>query len=289
VLKGLCLVALFAFLQIPAQVPGKVTPGHDAHANIDKSASAPNKPPARSAPIVNSLQSENPQRESQPKTPKAEQKNVAVTVPPINVQKDRWDYAYIAASVLIALATLILAITARIQAKAAKISAEALMNSERAWVIVDADGRTKPIEHIPGQPANVFNFFVWNTGKTPASVTFTRSEFKKIESLDDLPNIPKYRSGNLGTYSSNMLAPVGPKKMGSLNIIIQGPELDLVAFNALLTHQFFIYVHGEIEYADVFEKKRRTTFGFYWHVPLPGDLLSEQWVRYGPPNYNECT
>jgi hypothetical protein len=83
----------------------------------------------------------------------------------------------------------------------------ALTNSERAWVIVDADRNVRQIKDETGQAITLLNFLVWNAGKTPAKITYTVSELKIIKSLKELPDEPSY--GNPGTHGNSMLAPVG--------------------------------------------------------------------------------
>jgi hypothetical protein len=111
-------------------VPGKTAQSHRAEGNGNQKTTTPDKPPTPTP----SEEANHANDTAKTKTPTGETSNTPIAV---NVNKDRWDYAYIAASLLIAIATLVLARIAWVQARAAKASTDALVNAERARIIAE--------------------------------------------------------------------------------------------------------------------------------------------------------
>jgi hypothetical protein len=124
---------LFVLLQASSPVPRQAAHGQRPKADSDKQDSVPNKPPPAPVAIYDPVAPGNAKGLSQTKTDKQEQQNVSISVlPKVSVQKDAWDYAYIGASLLIALVTLGIAWITLIQARAAKANAEAAIISAKA-------------------------------------------------------------------------------------------------------------------------------------------------------------
>ena len=176
-------------------------------------------------------------------------------------------------------------------AKAARDSADALINSERAWVIVDIDQGERPTE---GKPLG-FICPVWNTGKTPARIIYKASHLMIIERIsgsDDVPMSGLDETPKLsGTSSSDILAPAKPGQPGSLFISghVTTSKVTRNDMERLEQKQIYLYAYGVIEYLDTFGRNRKTSFGFLWHPKIAGDLQANQWVRDGKPAYNEST
>jgi len=166
---------------------------------------------------------------------------------------------------------------ARISANAAKASADALKNSERAWVIVDADPNTQPSPETCS-----FHFWIWNTGKTPAIVTFTKSELTVLAPNAKLPETPTYSITNPGS-NENMILAMGrpdPQTIGNFGFYTQ--NMNPGEIYDIQTGQRVLYVFGEVGYKDAFGDDRKTIFGFRWASGVG-------WDRGVPEAYNDCT
>jgi hypothetical protein len=295
---GVNLIVLLVVLQAPTPIPEKTANDPTrASQDVQNGARARQKPASRSVSGANVTQAPSTKVLSEKQSTENAQNPGAIgKISPVSVTRDWADWGYWAFSGLLVIVGLLqvwlLRGALRATEKAAQASvmnSEALVNSERAWVVVDADGRTQPLEHLPGTPLNLLNFFVWNAGKTPARVTYTRSEHKIIKTLADLPDHPTYADWNRGTSSNYMLAPVAPNEMGSFSVVMESPNLEREGFGALYKREIIVYAHGQVEYVDAFGKERHTNFGFCWHVPVSGEPLPARWVRAGPPAYNDCT
>ena len=169
----------------------------------------------------------------------------------------------------------------RRQTRAIEQQGDALMNSERSWVMVDIDQRMSTPQAPPG--ITRLHVQVWNAGKTPARVTHRLSQLRPIGSLLELPNTPTYT--NSGTPCNEMLAPVPPKSVGTFSIDVL-LTLDQITFDAIENGSKLLYGDGRIEYRDTFSNERHTTFGFCWHRYIDGDPFSGRWVREGPESYS---
>ena len=172
-----------------------------------KSHTEQNKPPTAPVAIANPIAAENPKDLGQAKTDKTEPENVSVRVlPNVNIQKSALDYAYMWASVLIAILTLGIAVIALIQAMAAKKSANALMSSERAWMIGNPQ-MPKFERAIESAELLMYVCSLKNIGRTPARILRTGLAFRKDESLSAIPQTPKYRKDEEFSYNQILLVP----------------------------------------------------------------------------------
>lgn len=164
-------------------------------------------------------------------------------------------------------------------ANAAAKSAEALIDTERAWVLAEI-GESEV-------PKNVTQT-VWvtplvtNRGKTPGRMirTSIRSQFIPTPGL--LPEQPDYAS----PFGANFtLAP---------DIGIRPMKTTMPAQEIIDTKEGkgFVYIFGYMDYLDIGGKERKTRFAFRFYTPpIEGDI--------GPPGfyissdiptiYNECT
>jgi len=139
--------------------------------------------------------------DSQTGTPNDERHKRPVPVAAVTVQKDFWDYIYICAGLIIAIATLVVAVTARIQAKAAKRAIETQMNAERAWILVTDVESPEALycSETAYSPGIVYRLKVF--GHTPVRITSHEFRFHPVSKRPgtvspepDLPPIPDYRS-----------------------------------------------------------------------------------------------
>lgn len=187
---------------------------------------------------------------------------------------------------LIALITLICqTIATRKAAGAASDNAKALINSERAWILVDlTQCRFEP------NPDEMGVFWirpiVKNSGKTIARIKYIRAIVKLLADGESLPPEPQYPLGQGADIPgiTAMLPPNEPIK--PIKLAITSEELSLV-------HRFerFLYVHGFVVYLDFSGQERRSNFCYYYaeQRELSPDPSAFYLHLIAPPPYNECT
>lgn len=234
-------VAIFAILQIPSQVPRKIAQNQSAQTKNDETASTHKKTPASPVPVRNLGQSRDSQNDRKTVTSKDKRDNALITVTPVSVRKDPWDYASILASLLIAGTSLVLAITAWIQAKAARRSADnderAVRLTERADVLLESISLST-VQQL--SPQTQFILRIKNFGRTRANNVKTT-----------------FYVGDPGTPVSLPPGPPTTTVLGAgdgQNVPLPqlGQFLTAPTFNGVASGQIPLRVYGTIAYTDVF-------------------------------------
>jgi hypothetical protein len=112
-------------------------------------------------------------------------------------ERSKFDYVFWGfwVNLLLVLATLAIAVFAVVQGIATKRSADALVASERAWIMVDIekDGTGFVVSQKRGEEYStsvslIFNLV--NRGKTPARITELRAKLIMLDSVDSLDSVP---------------------------------------------------------------------------------------------------
>jgi hypothetical protein len=159
-------------------------------------------------------------------------------------------------------------VAAEAKAIAAKENAEALINSERAWIMVDVkkhgpqgilQGSSRYGAGPVRQHASItISYSCRNEGKTPAWIVERRVRFLILDSEELLPNDPDL---NLEINHPEVVAlesePISPNQE-ELTIITRELHCDGVADD-----QKFMVVYGKVRYRDIFDREvRETRFGY---------------------------
>jgi hypothetical protein len=171
-------------------------------------------------------------------------------------------------------------ILTRTAANAAKVSADALINSERAWIMVDIDpvpglgggrmlGGMENETHTQVTSAQ-FRITCRNEGKTPAWITEKRACLKIMNGSP--PVNPDLNSTKVIQYEPEPLA-VGKETRRDGSLTYEGWEnLGQITI-----------IYGVIKYRDVFADSRSTVFGYVLTVDNRFERLT------GLPEYNKNT
>jgi hypothetical protein len=146
-------------------------------------------------------------------------------------------------------------------AKAALQNAQSLINSERAWVLVELKEMMDGAEGFPfitqGQSAETgpstrfhANIILTNEGRSPCWITDVRLKFEIVESLPEEPDFASQptEGGCVGT-------PLGTGRP-SYNFVW------MPTFRGRESATTMTAVYGIIKYRDIFNEDRTTTFGF---------------------------
>lgn len=256
--------------QQSAPVPGKAAKSQHTETNGNKTASTPNKPPPVPISDENPVASDNSQKLGQTKIDKTEQKNISDTVfHKVNLQKDPWDYVYIGATLLLALLTLGIAWTALIQARA-------VQNAQRAWMVAKMEDL--PPEYVPDQTLRMA-CHIKNMGKTPARLT-EKGERRDLGGT--LPETPRAYD-NIVRWEKGVILPPNSEIVVIL-YLSAGETLQVYKGEQAL------WVHGFIEYKDVFGKRHRTRYCFRYYPGLRAkDPATVGFYPEGPVAYSEAT
>jgi hypothetical protein len=186
-----------------------------------------------------------------------------------------------------------------IAANAAKASADALVNVERAWVVINQVN--PPLVLIP-QPdpgpliTMWFAFVFKNCGRTIARITDVRIRFHTVTAIEGLPQIPDYREH----------ARALPKDASFGRIVAPNQDFELATvfesnggiptdgqIRAIRKGELVLLVYGCVKYLDFTNEPRESQFCYLFKVPSglvwQGIDDKERWETGGPQGYNRYT
>lgn len=173
----------------------------------------------------------------------------------------------------------------RIAAEAAKASADALINSERAWVLVDI-GRVPPFKPDPNQLQILWIFpTIKNYGKAVARIKRVAGIVKLIPEGQSLPVVPEYSPGQGFDDQIDIVLP--PEVPMRPRLSVSGDE-----FIKVQNGKVSLFVHGFIEYFDgVSGQMRRSAYCFGYVIQAGYSPAETGFYPYlgAPPAYTECT
>jgi hypothetical protein len=125
-------------------------------------------------------------------------------------------------------------------ANAANKNTKALINSERAWMLVDI-GKLPPFDPDPNQLQFLWIFpTIKNCGKTVARIKRIRGFVKLIPEGQDLPIVPEYILGQGFDEQVDIVLP--PDVPVQARLGVSGDE-----FTKVREGKFSLFVHGFIE------------------------------------------
>jgi len=175
----------------------------------------------------------------------------------------------------------------QISAEAAKQSAEALIESQRAWILVLPDHfeNPKPM-YGPEMKDDLMKFFISikNVGTSPARLISTAFRYCLLNDLDELSPKPEYPQPL--PYNGWIVAPqelvneVIPLEMEGLTAV----ELDSHCLNKTK----FLFAYGVVKYRDIFNRERETRIGYVYEYFWVHQAMkpSRRIKQAGPPEYN---
>lgn len=184
---------------------------------------------------------------------------------------------------------------ARDAATAAEKSADALINSERAWIVVD--DISPPPEVLMPQPSPgplmvmTFGVRFKNCGRTIARPTDGRIRFHTVETTGGLPPIPDYGAkGDVhGLPPGRIIAPNQTFGGGAL---LEETMLSHEQITAIKQHTLSLYFYGFIAYRDFVGDDHEMRFCYVYRFPtgliLKG-LDKDEFIPGGPEAYNQST
>jgi hypothetical protein len=213
-------------------------------------------------------------------------------------EKDTYDKALVWATILLVAAAFFQILFLWRTVQATKTNSDALISSERAWLVVQPETLTPKIQ-IHGEDVWMegFSMRAINTGRTPARIISARGKYITLESLSKLPEIPNYEGCDLGI--NRIVVPYAEGEPRNLYVIELMKEDNIIKrsiFESMERGKSVCYAYGIMTYVDAFQKERKTAFGYQCHLTprnsdnVPGEVLKPNHFRVsGPSAYNEYT
>ena len=183
-----------------------------------------------------------------------------------------------ATNLAIAIATIVLALYAVRQT-------EALINSERAWILVDI-GKLPPFNADRNEVQVLWIFpTIKNYGKTVARITRIVGIVKLVPEGQDLPVVPEYILGQ--GFDERIDTVLPPEVPIQPRLGVSGDE-----FISVREGKSSLFIHGFIEYFDgISEKKRRSAYCFGYVIQSGFSPATTGFYPYlrASREYTECT
>lgn len=282
----LILTVLLAVAQTGAPVPRQAADGSTSNSqNTDKQANTKQKPPNRSLLVPSKKQAPSPEEHAKEQDDRNTDQSIRVTeLPSVSVKDNGFNWQGWTANILLLVVSILqiyllfwtLKVTER-AADAAKTSAEAVINGERAWMLVkDIDG-PKPIEEKIIQPRHAAGIVFLNYGKTVAKLTAWRFELA-LENIGTTPSKNLYELPQIA-FVPNMIAPEQDAPYTA--------EISYRDFSDMrtATPKKILWFCGFLQYEDAFGKVHKTKVCYFYDTefrPEPRFRLG------GPREYNEA-
>jgi hypothetical protein len=174
------------------------------------------------------------------------------------------------------------------QTRTNEASVAALINSERAWVVVSKVWPPNLMwesHDLPGR-YNTFDFDIQNVGRTVARLTAFRSTSRVLQ-RSEAPPIPEYTTNpdELTPIQGRIMAP--GETIDHLRIVVL-ESFDFEKFNSLQRGELIMWIYGYIEYVDLADRTHRNQFCYRYVNPMEGPLPTK-YIPAGPKGYNTHT
>jgi hypothetical protein len=175
------------------------------------------------------------------------------------------------------------AIAGKQAAEAAQANIEALINSERAWILVQIG----PIPFF--ENPNRLEFLdlkpiIKNFGGTPARVTKILAKRHELKTVESLPEDPDYTGDGVYVAAIDFILPPDQRVQP---ITVKIPLSDLAP-----EYNGHVYLYGFVQYLDTIQNiQRESRFCYLWFNPsgFTTDVKGFYLAGSTPPAYTKCT
>jgi len=163
------------------------------------------------------------------------------------------------------------------QAEAAVLNAQAVINSERPWIVIS----------VESEEPNQFIFRATNVGRTPANIKAIWSSPVRLNRGEGLELSKEYYNDDgLFTYPPRLLPPTESCMVGQCNIAELRGKDTVEAWMTNLNGSFSsVYFYGKVMYSDVLgiaHISQPVTRWFYWYTSRRNGFIPDP--RH--PEYN---
>jgi hypothetical protein len=183
-------------------------------------------------------------------------------------------------------------------ATAATNAANALMVSDRAWILIKKTITQDRIQDpylpsaeemmAPGRQPNCI-FYLKNYGKTPGRMVAWRYELQLGPSPDVPPDVTVYATNNLPNATPDLI-PQGTSVAQEARFRTW-PTLGTQEFAEIATGNMFLWLCGIIRYEDTFERGteslHETRSCYLWETRM--NTPTPAWMPAGPAQYTRAT
>jgi hypothetical protein len=234
------------------------------------------------------------------------QRSVSISGPvTVKSGKDNWDrLLVISTTILVAVGFLQIFFLWRTvlatseNAKAARLGAQAVISSERPWMVVNPIERKPQLLFIPepGDPVgmetarNAFAVKIVSAGRTPAKIIRSGLDYVMVENLSQLPAIPQYT--NISLHDGLVMIP-REEPIGRVAFLQPKAILSKAEAKAIMNKDAFVYAYGFVEYGCVFDCAtcpHVVRFGYVYNFPQGGEpQILTGFMPGGPSAYNAST
>jgi hypothetical protein len=165
-------------------------------------------------------------------------------------------------------------------AQAAMLNAEAIIRSERPWILIS-------VEPSPGMPNN-FTVMATNRGRTPAKIVATAERIKVAIDEARLPSTPEYENeGSSVPRSPTILLPgesigIKPFSRDDLKGICWSEEM----LRRVENWEEKVYIYGKVIYKDLVAPPDGQNYETAWCCWYIHGRQKSGLVIAGPPEYN---
>jgi hypothetical protein len=168
-------------------------------------------------------------------------------------------------------------------ARAALLHAQAIIDSERPWLLITVE----PSLHIE----NSFNVMATNRGRTPATIVATSEQVKIAIDERRLPTVPEYRKQDADAPIMPIVllpgesTPIMPFRRDDLKGVCESEEM----LKKVENWEQKVFLYGKVIYRDLIapiENQLHETTWCCWYIH---GRQKSGLVKAGPPSYNVHT
>jgi hypothetical protein len=250
-------------------------------------------PPCLPPPLVADLSAYGNQDQCQKEAPNKQRGLVEVSPSPflVKTEESPWEKALVVATVLLVfvgafqIRFLWKTVTATEEnAKAARLSAEAVITSERAWLLVS---KLEIVQFTKDEKTQTIHYWCRvackNYGKTPAKLTAVKTVIQ-IGNNREVPDDFTIFEKQVQPYAPEVIPQEDP-----VPIIPRSRTVSLAEMEEIREQKKFLWLCGVVEYEDIFryEPTHETRFCYLLEDRLDG--LGRRWHMAGPPQFNGAT
>ena len=171
-----------------------------------------------------------------------------------------------------------LATAAKNNAEAASLNAESVMNSERAWLVMQPD--TFKLE-----PSRKFDWVIKNVGKTTARIVETNMRCRKCTSLEKILADPPEYKDPICAHG----IPIAPGDSAQFWSYIEAQPRDSDGMTAqdvaeIQSGKAELVAYGFVKYLDSFGEEHESRFCYYYALFWSAFRMN----FHAPASYHEC-
>ena len=163
-------------------------------------------------------------------------------------------------------------------AEAAKASADALVASERAWIIIR-------VRDFPSRSSRYFQFSAINYGRTPATIVMEEWDYQYVSDPMELPTPPHYKRADneIFLHQKIVMPRLADKIFYSFDVRTLWNACNEDTTTALMQNNKHLVTWGRVVYFDISGKRRETRFCFRFNPTI------QELSVTGPWGYNDHT